>query len=258
MSTPSANVGGVLHPLGKLIGCAVSAADGEIGTIDDFCFDDTAWIVRYFHVDTGPWLHDRQILISPSAVKNADWNDGRISVAMTKDLIEAGPEIPLGREVSHQEEVGLVEHFAWMPYWGPAKGAPVTGIGGVSRESNTPVSLPVCERKKTPDIGPKLRRFSELVTLGVRTETGKGGKVIDAIVDTRSWLIGKLVIKRRKWLLARAVAVALPWIDRVDWDGKHVHVGLTARQVKAGQGTDLPLRPAADADEPPERQGRGQ
>ena len=34
----------------------ISATDGEIGQVKDLYFDDHAWTIRYFVVDTGSWL----------------------------------------------------------------------------------------------------------------------------------------------------------------------------------------------------------
>ncbi|MGA8879085.1 MAG: PRC-barrel domain-containing protein, partial [Candidatus Korobacteraceae bacterium] len=46
----------------------IRATDGDIGTVDQFYFDDKAWVIRYLTVETGGWLGDRQVLISPISV----------------------------------------------------------------------------------------------------------------------------------------------------------------------------------------------
>jgi len=38
----------------EMIGCVLSARDGEIGRCKDFLFDDQLWTVRYMVADTGP------------------------------------------------------------------------------------------------------------------------------------------------------------------------------------------------------------
>ena len=43
----------------------IRATDGDIGTVDQFYFDDEAWVIRYLTVETGGWLGGRQVLISP-------------------------------------------------------------------------------------------------------------------------------------------------------------------------------------------------
>ena len=35
---------------------AIRAEDGELGTVEDFYFDDETWAIRYLTVATGGWL----------------------------------------------------------------------------------------------------------------------------------------------------------------------------------------------------------
>ena len=50
----------------------IHAADGEIGTVGQFYFDDEAWAIRYPTVGTGGWLGGREVLISPISVVHTD------------------------------------------------------------------------------------------------------------------------------------------------------------------------------------------
>lgn len=52
--------------------CNVRASDGEIGSINQVYFDEEAWGIRYLVVDTGGWLHERQVLVSPYSLKHVD------------------------------------------------------------------------------------------------------------------------------------------------------------------------------------------
>ena len=58
----------MLFALNGLIGCPVAAADGDVGSVKDFLFDDQNWKVRWMVVDTGHWLPGRKVLIHPSAI----------------------------------------------------------------------------------------------------------------------------------------------------------------------------------------------
>ena len=55
----------MLRSLKELYGDKLGASDGEIGQVKDFYFDDQDWVIRYLVVDTGTWLTERQVLISP-------------------------------------------------------------------------------------------------------------------------------------------------------------------------------------------------
>ncbi|MGO9720768.1 MAG: PRC-barrel domain-containing protein [Methylocella sp.] len=46
-----------------LKGLVIQATDGELGTVDQFYFDDETWAIRYLTVETGGWLGGRQVLI---------------------------------------------------------------------------------------------------------------------------------------------------------------------------------------------------
>jgi hypothetical protein len=67
-----------------LKGLVVRALDGELGTVEQFYFEDDSWTIRYFVVNTGSWLVGRQVLISPFAVTQTDWQARRLDVALTK------------------------------------------------------------------------------------------------------------------------------------------------------------------------------
>ncbi|MBD3388810.1 MAG: hypothetical protein GF416_07055 [Candidatus Altiarchaeales archaeon] len=58
----------VLRSLKDLEGHVMEAKDGEVRSVDDFLFDDLAWTVRYLVANTGEWLPERQVLISPVAL----------------------------------------------------------------------------------------------------------------------------------------------------------------------------------------------
>ena len=63
----------MLRNVNDLRGYAIRATDGVIGEVDDLYFDDEDWAIRYLVVDTGTWLRDRKVLISPIAIGHPDW-----------------------------------------------------------------------------------------------------------------------------------------------------------------------------------------
>lgn len=58
----------MLHNAKALKGYRLHSLDGEIGKVKEFYFDDHHWTIRYLVADTGSWLTDRQVLISPYAL----------------------------------------------------------------------------------------------------------------------------------------------------------------------------------------------
>ena len=78
----------MLHLAHKIAGAAVSGSDGEIGTVEDFYFDERTWTVRYLLVDTG---NGKRVFMSPAAVQNG-WGRSGVHVNLTRDAVWGGPE----------------------------------------------------------------------------------------------------------------------------------------------------------------------
>jgi len=75
----------------QLKGLVIRATDGELGTVDQFFFDDETWAIRYLTVETGGWLGGRRVLISPISVVHTDWQAKRLDVALTKGRLRRVP-----------------------------------------------------------------------------------------------------------------------------------------------------------------------
>jgi len=88
-----------------LDGFAIGAADGDIGTVKDRHFDDVSYTVRYVVVDTGWWLAEAKVLLSPIAFRTMDWEHTRITAALTKAQVEKSPNIDTKKPVSRQHEI---------------------------------------------------------------------------------------------------------------------------------------------------------
>ena len=102
----------------NLKGFAIRATDGEIGTVDQFYFDDETWAIRYLMVETGGWLGGRRVLISPISVVRADWQAKRLDVSLTKKQVENSPDIDTHKPVSRQHEAAYLGYYGYPNYWG--------------------------------------------------------------------------------------------------------------------------------------------
>jgi hypothetical protein len=76
---------------------------GAIGHVKDFYFDDQAWVIRYFVVETGTWLSSRKVLISPLGLDKPNWPARLLSVSMTRQQIKDGPDIDTHKPVTRQQ-----------------------------------------------------------------------------------------------------------------------------------------------------------
>ena len=116
----------MLRNVKDLRGYAIRATDGVIGHVDDFYFDDEGWAIRYLVVDTGRWLPDRQVLISPVLIGHPDWSARLLPVFLTKAQLKSSPDIDTKRPVSRQHEAAYHGYFGYPYYWG---GAGLWGMG---------------------------------------------------------------------------------------------------------------------------------
>ena len=66
----------MLRSLKDLEKYAVSATDGDIGSVVNFLLDDERWAIRYLVVQTGHplFLDGRRVLISPISFREANWS----------------------------------------------------------------------------------------------------------------------------------------------------------------------------------------
>jgi len=95
----------------------VHASDGEIGSIEEFYFDDERWAIRYMIVNTGSWLSQEQVLISPIFLRRADWANKQLIVALTKEQIRNSPKIDTHKPVSRQHESAYMDYYGASWYW---------------------------------------------------------------------------------------------------------------------------------------------
>jgi sporulation protein YlmC with PRC-barrel domain len=206
-----------------LKGLVVRATDGEIGTIDQFYFDDETWVIRYLTVETGGWLEDRKVLISPISVAHTDWQYKQLDVALTKKQVENSPDIDTHRPISRQAEAGYLEYYGYPYYWGfyPSAVAPTAASAdspadGIQRQS--------------PDT--HLRSTDAITGYRVEAVDGEIGHVEDFIVDDETWAIQHLVVDTGNWLPGKKVFIAPAWIKNVNWTDSSVYIDRSREAVK--------------------------
>jgi len=105
------------HGVTELTGYHLAATDGEIGRVEDFFIDEETWQIHYLLVDTGNWLSERKVLISPSWITETSWEGKQVRVKMTRAQIENSPEYDPVKAPDRAYEGRLHEHYEERPYW---------------------------------------------------------------------------------------------------------------------------------------------
>ena len=106
----------MLQSVNELKGQMIHASDGELGTVDQFLFDDESWTIRYLVVETSKLL-GRKVLISPISIVRKHKTDG-LTLSLTKDQIRNSPGIDTDKPVSRQHEAQYFNYYGYPYYWG--------------------------------------------------------------------------------------------------------------------------------------------
>ncbi|HKY09401.1 MAG TPA: PRC-barrel domain-containing protein [Candidatus Binatia bacterium] len=219
----------MLRRMKDLKGFAIAAKDGDIGAASDFIFDDKNWTVRYVVVDTNPWLPGGKVLISPIITGQADWENKKLPVLLTRKQVKNSPNIRMEEELSAQDEVKYYDHYGWPYYW-------------VGTEMWGPVTVPqdLLDKEVDRKIArthqanqSRLRSMQEVRSYTIQATDGEVGEVDDFIIDDEPWVIRYMVVDTGNWLPAKKVVVAPTWISHVDWKNSKVHVNLSRETIKA-------------------------
>lgn len=216
----------MLYKAKTLKGYRLNGLDGEIGEVQEFYFDDHHWTIRYLVTNTGTWLEDKQVLISPHALGAIVGEEQHIDVDLTRKQVEDSPAWQSDKPVSRQFEESYHGYYGWPIYWGGPYlwgGYPYPMSDGIEREDST-------RSEETWDS--QLRSTDSVRGYYIQAADGEIGHVEDFIIDDETWAIRYLVIDTRNWWPGKKVLVSPRWIERVSWNDSKVFVNLTRETIK--------------------------
>jgi sporulation protein YlmC with PRC-barrel domain len=233
----------MLWSVNDVVGHRIEAADGEVGSVADFFFDDRTSAIRYLAVDTGGWLTGRKVLLAPAAFGPVDVNSKTFTTRLTKAQVKDSPDITSDKPVSRREEEALHTHYGWEPYWagGPEMVglAPYWGAAGYAtpfyenaQRSETEAAAQRAAEAELERGDPNLRSAREIINYYIEAADGEIGHVEDLLVDDEGWRIRYLIVDTRNWLPGRKVVVSPQWLERIDWAGETVTLGQTREQIR--------------------------
>jgi hypothetical protein len=204
------------------------ARDGEIGRCRDFLFDDEDWVVRYMVADTGRWIPDKEVLLSPMALGEPEWEAKKLPVDLTRPQIREAPSVAANEPVSRQMEAAIHEHYGFPYYWG---GADLWGV--MARPDLLRDAAPTEEEGPIKPMGdPHLRSVREVTGYRIQARDGEIGHIEDFVLDDETWALRYMVVDTRNWLPGRKVLVAPVWVEDLDWPNAKAAVGLTRAEIE--------------------------
>jgi len=222
----------MLYSAKVLKGYAIGATDDDIGKLDDFYFDDGSWTIRYLVAETGNWLLNRKVLISPFALSSVDMPGERLNVTLTKKQVRESPDIDTAKPVFRQHEASFHDYYDYPYYWsGPSLWGPFSQPR-LPIETQRVIEKALAEREEANDV--HLRSANEVTGYHIAAADGDIGHVDDFIVDAETWEIRYLVADTKNWRPGRKVLVAPLWIERVSWSDSKVYMELSRETIKNG------------------------
>jgi hypothetical protein len=109
----------MLCSIRELDGFALAATfEGEIGQVN--------WVIRHLVVDTGGWLRERDMLISPHSTRSLDLQGSHLDVALTHQQAQDAPDIGTAPPVSRQQQNAYYDYYGFPP------GGKATRFGGTT------------------------------------------------------------------------------------------------------------------------------
>jgi sporulation protein YlmC with PRC-barrel domain len=183
----------MLRRLNDLEGYPIEATNGAIGQVTDFLFDDESWVVRYLVVQTGDWLLNRTVLISPMAIGQPAWSYRTLRVPMTTDQVRNSPDVDTDKPVSQQYERGYCGY-------------------------------------RNDD--PHLRSANAVRHYHIKASDGGIGHVQGLLLDEDTWAIRYLMVETSNWWVGHTVLISPQWIEGVSWSERTVSVNLSRDAIK--------------------------
>lgn len=210
----------MLRAVKDLTDYGILATDGPIGQVVDVLMDDRSWTVRYFVVDTGTWLADRKVLISPLAVGMPDWAAQQLPVTLTKARVQNSPEVNTDNPVLRQHEIEQLSYYGYPLYW---------EAGGLS----VAVPLPaIAEANVETRVDTHLRSVKAVKGYTIVARDGELGHVDNVLVDDQTWTIRYLVVNTGHWWSGHQVLIAPQWVERITWEDATVTLDLTRDAIQ--------------------------
>lgn len=216
----------MLNKVKTLKGYKLDSLDGEIGKVKEFYFDDQYWAIRYLVADTGNWLSDHQVLISPYALAAAMKEEEKIAVNLTKKQIEECPSLDSDKPVSRQYEENYYNYYGWPMYW---EGTYMWGAHPyIVRDVNKRKEFIKTEKTWNPH----LRSTNDVTGHHIQAKDGEIGHVVDFIIDDDMWTIRYFIIDTKNWWAGKKVLISPQWIEQISWTESKVFINLSRETIK--------------------------
>ena len=221
----------MLHSLKSFYGHRLIAKDGAIGEIQDILFDDQTWGIRYLVADTGNWLDQRLVLLSPKSFGPWDRAAKTLQIGLTRAQIEASPSINRHLPVSRQFEQDYYAYYGWPAYWAG------DGFGGLAGDPMMVPVLPPSDQGALKKLAPNrvdshLQSAKSVKGYDLEATDGLIGRVTDFLAEDEIWRITQLVVETGHWYAGKEILVATDQVRQVSYEEAQVRLRLSQAELR--------------------------
>jgi hypothetical protein len=219
----------MLLRLNDLRSYTILAADGEIGQVFGFYFDQRSWTVRFMVVDGKDQLR-RRLLVSPLVVTGIDPEEMTISLRLDRETLANSPDLGLEQPPTPEEEEQLLSYFQLPMYW--AVDDESLGTGSLAALPMVDLAQEIADQL-TPgedEANRRLRSTREIQGYNLQARDGVAGSLADFIVNDEDWSILYLIVEA-SGIGTKYVLLSPQWIESVSWEENHLRVDLERQTI---------------------------
>jgi hypothetical protein len=216
----------MLRRLRKLEGWTIYSRNREdVGTVDDFYFDDERWTVRYLVANIGRWGALQETLVPPTAIQmNPD--KPRIVLSLTPGQIDHLPSADTRRPIARRYEREYSSQFGYPTFW--PSGPPDEAGSPTLAQQAAAIAARVAPADEEEA---HLRSVHEVAGYQIHALDGESGYLEDFIAD-ETWVIRYFTVHTGHWPGGRTVLVSPDRIRSIEWERQRVHVDLLRDDIK--------------------------
>jgi uncharacterized protein YrrD len=219
----------MLRTLKKLRKAMVVSNDQQsVGEVVDFYFDDQNWHIRYLVINTGSWLNEKLVLISPIAITSYGFEGFNIYTNLTREQIEAAPDVDKDKPISRIFEERYASYFGWEPYWTTASAVWYP----VENETNLLSRMKVRKEEQEKETSDKhLRSFAEILGYNIKAKDNEFGHVEDLIFDNENYRISHLIVDTINFWPSTSVLLPIQKVTAINWVERVFETSMTQQQI---------------------------
>lgn len=229
----------MLKNLKNLIHFKILATDRSdaFGKVKDIYFDEAKWAIRYLVVDTGKWLAESLVLVSPYNIIELDWDDEVVWVNLTKAQIESGPKVKINKPISRLYEAQYNSHYGLPDYWSSGMGVEIDGIWAGHYYPHLPEKLEYYNSRveSEADKDQHIHSINEVLGFHIQAVGDDNfGAVTDFIMEEAAWALRYIVIDSHHfWPGGKKILFSPAWIERIDWENKKFVTNFHRRLIES-------------------------